>query len=149
LAYTTRFVDGLSKDIRVVVLVARPTTLDVVYTLALLQEEAGGLSRYKDSRRQDISSIPKYVVSRGGTSLPPQHARAGGDKAWNDDKLVGMKPPSVDDKLSTLKSFPPSPWSLHPLWREMGSWSSVFSPASTSCSAGSLGVTARQLRVFL
>jgi hypothetical protein len=36
LAYTTRFIDGLRDDIRAVILVARPTTLDTMYTLALL-----------------------------------------------------------------------------------------------------------------
>jgi hypothetical protein len=105
LSYTTRFVDGLREDIRAVVLVARPNTLDAAYTLALLQEEAGGPSRSKDYRRQDISPVPKYAASRGGHSVPPTLARAGGDKAWSDDKSGGTKTPSVEDKLSTLKSF--------------------------------------------
>jgi hypothetical protein len=40
LSLITRFVDGLRIDIRAVVLVARPSTLDTACTLALLQEEA-------------------------------------------------------------------------------------------------------------
>jgi hypothetical protein len=40
LSLITRFVDGLRIDIRAVVLVARPSTLDTAFTLALLQEEA-------------------------------------------------------------------------------------------------------------
>lgn len=36
LSYSTRFIDGLHDDIRVVVLVSRPTSLDTAYTLALL-----------------------------------------------------------------------------------------------------------------
>jgi hypothetical protein len=39
LSYVTRFVDGLRDDIRRVILVAWPQTLDTACTLALLQEE--------------------------------------------------------------------------------------------------------------
>jgi hypothetical protein len=41
LHYITRFIDGLYPDIRAVLLVHRPDSLDTAYTLALLQEEAG------------------------------------------------------------------------------------------------------------
>lgn len=53
LTYTTRFVDGLRDDIRAVILVARPTSLDSAYTLALLQEEVGGTSRTNEHRKPD------------------------------------------------------------------------------------------------
>ena len=37
--FTTRFVDGLRPDIRVVVTMQRPPNLDTAYSLVLLQEE--------------------------------------------------------------------------------------------------------------
>jgi hypothetical protein len=37
--YTTHFVDGLRDDIRVVITMHHPSTLDIACTLALLQEE--------------------------------------------------------------------------------------------------------------
>jgi hypothetical protein len=50
LYYTTRFVDGLRLDIRSVVVVQRPQTLDTAYTLALLQEEVADLMPQKEVR---------------------------------------------------------------------------------------------------
>jgi hypothetical protein len=39
--FVTRFIDGLKPELRAVLLVQRPQTLDTACTLALLQEEAG------------------------------------------------------------------------------------------------------------
>lgn len=43
LYYTQRFIDGLRDEIKVVLLVQRPSTLDIACSLAQLQEEALGL----------------------------------------------------------------------------------------------------------
>ena len=50
LHYITRFLDGLHFEIRSVILVQRPDSLDTAYTLALLQEEAAESSRRCDFR---------------------------------------------------------------------------------------------------
>lgn len=105
LAYTTRFVDGLREDIRAVILVARPTTLNAAYTLALLREEAGGPYRHKDYHKNDYASIPKFPGGRGGLVLPPPPGRAGADRTMVDDKMTGLKTSSTEDKVATLKNF--------------------------------------------
>ena len=48
LHYITHFLDGLHSEIRTVILVQRPDSLDTTYTLALLQEEAVDSSRKRD-----------------------------------------------------------------------------------------------------
>jgi len=73
--------------------------LDVTYTLALLQEEAGESSRHKDYRKSDTSVFPKLAGGRGALPLPPPPVHSA------DDKIVAAKPMLSDDKFSTLKSF--------------------------------------------
>jgi hypothetical protein len=46
---------GLRIDIHIVVLVARPSTLDAACTLVLLQEEAAEPSAPREPRRTDTS----------------------------------------------------------------------------------------------
>jgi hypothetical protein len=48
LSHITRFMDGLFPEIRVVILVQRPNSLDTAYTLVLLQEEAVESNRWHD-----------------------------------------------------------------------------------------------------
>jgi hypothetical protein len=45
LYYTMKFIDGLRDDIKSVILVQRPSTLDIAYALDLLQEEADSSRR--------------------------------------------------------------------------------------------------------
>jgi hypothetical protein len=52
--YTMHFVDGLKDDVKIVVLVQRPTDLDTAYTIALLQEEADSAHK-RDFRCIDFS----------------------------------------------------------------------------------------------
>lgn len=54
LYYTLRFIDGLCDDIKFVIVVQRPSDLDTVCALALLQEEADSSKRC-DSRGSDGS----------------------------------------------------------------------------------------------
>ena len=41
LNYTTRFIDGLKHEVRLIVAVQRPPDLDTAYSIALVQEEMG------------------------------------------------------------------------------------------------------------
>jgi hypothetical protein len=63
--YTTRFVDGLREDIRVAVTMQRPSTLDIAYTLALLQEEVA-----KPVRKQEFHRLGFRGNHRQALPLP-------------------------------------------------------------------------------
>jgi hypothetical protein len=65
--YTTKSVDGLEDDVKVVVLVQCPTDLDTAASLALLQEEAE-LARRREFKRHDYSF--KYKQTSLATPLP-------------------------------------------------------------------------------
>ena len=51
LHYITRFLDGLHSDIRAVILVQHPDSLDTAYTLALLQGQAAESSRKREFKQ--------------------------------------------------------------------------------------------------
>jgi hypothetical protein len=53
LYYATWFVHGLREDLKSVVMIHRSSTLNVVYALALVQEEATQSSKKRDFRRYD------------------------------------------------------------------------------------------------
>jgi len=55
LFYTIRFIDGLRPDLKAMILVSRPQTLDAAICMALVQEEvssqSGGQSSFRSSAR--------------------------------------------------------------------------------------------------
>lgn len=75
LSYVTRFIDGLRSDIRAVVLVACPQTLDTSCTLALLQEEAADQGERKEFKKPEGSLFSKSTVLKGALPLPPPPPR--------------------------------------------------------------------------
>lgn len=75
LYYTTRFIDGLRDDIRLVILVARPSDLDTACTLALLQEEAVDQGHRKDFKSSGNSVFSKSANVCGKLPLPPPPPR--------------------------------------------------------------------------
>lgn len=108
LSITCRFVDGLQLDIRVVVLVARPSTLDAACTLALLQEEAADQGVAREPKRLDASSF--WASSSLSHSLPAPPPRIPGapaavDKKPGDEKKPWAPGTSMDNKLSTLQAY--------------------------------------------
>lgn len=91
LYYTMRFVDGLREEIKAVIMVQRPSTLDTACALALVQEEA-------------------LEVGRGvhGVTLSRQHSKMGvsssGPPKW--DQPAQLKTTgSTDEKLASLRRF--------------------------------------------
>jgi hypothetical protein len=98
--YITRFVDGLRPDIRSVVIVQCPKTLDTACTLALLQEEAGvGLP--KELSR--TTSVPAYKSNlKNALPLPPLPAAAA-----TKPQVVAAAPAQsdADSKLSALEAY--------------------------------------------
>ncbi|XP_066319006.1 uncharacterized protein [Miscanthus floridulus] len=92
LRYITRFLDGLHSEIRSIILVQRPDSLDTAYTLALLQEEAA-----ESSRRCDF----KPWNPKAGYPLLPRQDRL---PAGVDDKPVLNQKP-LDKELTDLKAY--------------------------------------------
>lgn len=103
---TNRFIDGLRKDIKSVVMVHRPQDLDSAGSLALLQEEAtmdnasyrrneANSSKRKTyqepTRTHDFTAIhsPKFSPSPGDDRRP----------------VEGNRPKSGEDKLAALKNY--------------------------------------------
>jgi len=91
--FTTRFVDGLRDDIRRVVTLQRPATLDTAYSLALLQEEVATSEQRAENSKMGFRQHAK-------TALPWQRPPAA-------DGAPGDKPQAKgpDDKLSTLRNY--------------------------------------------
>ncbi|XP_066314872.1 uncharacterized protein [Miscanthus floridulus] len=96
--YVTRFVDGLRPEIRSVIIVQRPQSLDAACTLALLQEEAG-VGGTKDSSRS--SSVPAYKPNlKNAMPLPLLPA------ATKTQAVVAAPAQSdAESKLSALKAY--------------------------------------------
>jgi len=88
--FTTRFMDGLRDDIRMVVTLQRPSRLDTAYSLALLQEEVAASVLKTDNTRPGFRPYHKLAIT-----MPKPNAA---DKPL--PEKTSLK--SSDDKLSTL-----------------------------------------------
>jgi hypothetical protein len=101
--YTTRFVDGLRTDIRVVVAMQRPQTLNTAYSLALLQEEV--------SEPAKKSEYPKFGNALGfknnlRNALPlPRPPQAQADKPPEQAAVLVKAATTTTDKLSELRQY--------------------------------------------
>jgi hypothetical protein len=98
LYYTTRFVDGLRLDIRSVVVVQRPQTLDTAYTLALLQEEVADMMPQKEVRRDFVP----YHRPQTKTALPQQPV-LGADRNVKPADPVPAK--TTEEKWCALRNY--------------------------------------------
>jgi len=92
LHYITRFLDGLHSEIRTIILVQRPDSLDTAYTLALLQEEDA-----ESSRKHEF----KPWNQKAGYPLPQRQDRVQAGTA--DKSVLNQKP--LDKKLADLKAY--------------------------------------------
>ncbi|WVZ69878.1 LOW QUALITY PROTEIN: hypothetical protein U9M48_018599 [Paspalum notatum var. saurae] len=103
LHYTTRFIYGLSEDVKAVVMVQRPVDLDTACSLALLQEEAVASSHRKDFRKFSNGLQNRGSVSSGQLSLPAPVGRP----APIDEKrkLEPVQRSADQDKLATLRAY--------------------------------------------
>jgi hypothetical protein len=100
LYYTTRFFDGLRPDIKVVIMVQRPSNLDSACALALVKEEAlESTIRHRVEPISNRMAWPHMIVA-------PDHGRADGvytesDKNTRDNRRLG----SSADRVVSLKSY--------------------------------------------
>jgi hypothetical protein len=96
LYYTQRFIDGLRDEIKSVLLVHRPSTLDTACVLAQLQDEALGLNK-RSHRRYDAPLAYKPTWP-GAVALPPPPPKP----ADGDIKRHDATYPSAEDKFRAL-----------------------------------------------
>ncbi|CAD6238507.1 unnamed protein product [Miscanthus lutarioriparius] len=99
LYYTQRFLDGLRDDIKAVLLVQRPSTLDTACVLAQLQEEALGLYK-RPIRRLDNSPAYKPAWPNALALPPPPTKLADGDSK----RLPQALSSSAEDKFKALRA---------------------------------------------
>lgn len=103
---TNRFIDGLKREIRTVILVHRPKDLDTASSLALLQEEALMDSSSKEVKKWEYSGGFKRVRGdhyklNDNARHQKNHHQGGEDKKGQDVN----KNKTPEDKLSTLKAY--------------------------------------------
>jgi hypothetical protein len=106
LYYAMRFVDGLKEEIKSMVKIQHPATLDAACALALVQEEAADSIKKKDHRRGDSGfnrSFSRFVVSGHAPVmydkpivLPPPD-----DKRTTEVARAG----SAEDKMRALRQY--------------------------------------------
>ncbi|CAO2192037.1 unnamed protein product [Urochloa humidicola] len=105
--YTMRFIEGLREEIRSIVLLQRPSSLDSACSLALLQEEVADSSRRLDIRRPDSfhharppprGPVPLPAPPRIDKPPPPPSATPG----VHQQEPVGK---SQVDKFASLCSY--------------------------------------------
>jgi len=92
--FVIRFIDGLRSELRAVLLVQRPQTLDTACTLALLQEEAGGTTEMTRSSAAQISKITRTALP-----LPPP------PKAVKQGAALESVSSTLDSKLTAVKAY--------------------------------------------
>ena len=103
--YTIRFMDGLRDNIRSIVLVQRPSSLDTAYSLALLQEEVAGPVFKRDSRHPDAGFQWKPPPPRAPLPLPAPPA-ADRPHPPTDAKPAAPEPGKpIADKFAALKAY--------------------------------------------
>ena len=108
--YVQRFIDGLRDDIKAVVLVQRPSSLDTACVLAQLQEEVTAPRKpfhWLDAPPQFKSS----TVGAHPLPLPPIKPAAAAETRPPDP----MKPTTAEDKYQALREHRRSR-SVHTLW---------------------------------
>jgi hypothetical protein len=104
----SRFIDGLREDIRAVVILHRPPTLDSACSLALLQEEVLLDFVPQESKKSDSSWSSKTAtvkhtnVSVGNTSL---HKAPSVPTLANSKASDLAKPSYVEEKMQSIKNY--------------------------------------------
>jgi hypothetical protein len=102
LYYATRFVDGLKEEIRAIVMIQRPSTLDTACALALVQEKVMDLGKKKESRLFSRTTSRSSYHWLG----PPKYDKPLHQQP-SEEKQLGEVPKtdSTDEKLKALKQY--------------------------------------------
>lgn len=105
---TTRFVDGLKDEIKMVVVIQRPLNLDTACSHAILQEDVLMHIRRRDGRRTEFSGAPRSAPARTTLmTLPLPSTMAGRTTvSTKDHRSSGPNTnKNEDNKLNALKSY--------------------------------------------
>jgi hypothetical protein len=86
LYYAMRFVDGLQNDIRSVVMIQQPSTLDEACALALVQEEAANSVKRREVRHYDLFSNKQGHKSAYSSLPPPKYDKPPPNSAHDEKK---------------------------------------------------------------
>jgi hypothetical protein len=106
LHYATRFVDGLRDDIKSVVMIQRPSTLDTACSLALVQEEAvesGWKREFRCSEPFSHMTVQKPPLSSPAPLKPDKTTRL----TMSEDRrqIEAARAGSMDDKMRALQQY--------------------------------------------
>jgi hypothetical protein len=96
--YVQRFIDGLRDDIKAVVLLQRPSTLDTACVLAQLQEEVS--TPRKPFHRLDVPSYKSSTLGAHPLPLPPVKAAAA---AAAENRPPDPVKTTAEDKYNALR----------------------------------------------
>jgi hypothetical protein len=106
LYYATHFVDGLRDDIKAVVMIQRPSTLDYVCALALVQEEALDTDKKKEYKRYEPVSNRHVHKSAYPLPVPPKLDRHVQSPAADDKRATeAAQANTSDEKLRALRQY--------------------------------------------
>jgi hypothetical protein len=97
-----RFVDGLRSELKAIILVSKPKTLDAAISMALVQEEVATVTVSHPSSRSDWTPANKFIHK---TVLPlplPPRADKPPPTAVVPETPATM---SVDTKLAAVKTY--------------------------------------------
>jgi hypothetical protein len=102
LFYTMRFVDGLRAELKAIILVSRPQSLDAAISMALVQEEVGTSPPVRAPYKADWATSGKFTP-RMALPLPPLPPREKQQAAPAATETPGVA--SLDAKLSAVKAY--------------------------------------------
>jgi hypothetical protein len=94
---TTRFLDGLRDEIKMVVIIQHPVDLDTTCSLALLQEEVMTSTGRKEQRKFDAGLFNRASSKSGPLPLPLPPGLG--------NRSVGFPVKGQDNKMATLKAY--------------------------------------------
>ncbi|CAD6249360.1 unnamed protein product [Miscanthus lutarioriparius] len=97
-----RFIYGLRSELKAIILVSRPKTLDAAIAMALVQEEVGGTPSARTAFRGDWSSSSKFIPKTTlPLPLPPRHDKPQAAPTATESSAAT----SVDPKLAAVKAY--------------------------------------------
>jgi hypothetical protein len=106
LHYAMRFIDGLKDDIRPMVMIQWPSTLDSTCALALVQEEALDSHRKKDTRRYESKFSRVTHKTAYPLPVPPNFDKNANSSATEDRRASDpTKTVAANDKLRALRQY--------------------------------------------
>jgi hypothetical protein len=97
-----RFVDGLRPELKAIILVSKPKSLDAAISMALVQEEVAAVPASRPPSWTDWTSSCKFIPKTAlQLPLPPRSDKQSATAAATDSPATI----SVDAKLAAVKTY--------------------------------------------